>query len=252
MDRIKFILSFIVLLFGIILVTQKLHCQSISNVNKVIYKLKAPERLKNVEFSKEDIESMNQAERAFDMIEYELYYSKNKSVFAIVEKPLASNENTDYAFIASLVSDKFYLDQDSQKKIRFERLGGENLNVILPYHQYNWEITIENKKINGYTCYKAISKWDDFDIRGNSTSLYSSEVWFTPEIPSSFGPMGLDGLPGLVLEADYGVGGIHFYAAKIEFNVEKPKIKFDPPMVKYITEEEHQKRLINEYENMSR
>ncbi|MEN2489153.1 GLPGLI family protein [Flavobacterium sp. B11] len=251
-DRIKIGLFFGALSLMLIPESQKIYCQSISNVNKVTYKLMPPERLKDKEFSKEDIEDMLKFEQAHEKVECELYYSKNKSVFSIVEQPL-SYENVDYyAFIASLVSNRYYLDLDKQEKTCFEELGGEKLNVILPFKQYKWEISTETKKINNYTCYKATCSWNDFNIRGNSISVYNSEVWFTPEIPSSFGPMGLDGLPGLVLEANYGAGGIHFYVAKIEFNVENPKIKFNPPSVKYITEEEHQNRLIKEYEKMGR
>lgn len=252
MHKLKFVLSFIILLLGNILITQKIYCQSSLNVNKVIYRLKPPERLKDKEFNKEEIDDMLKFEQAYEKVECELYYTKNKSVFTIVEQPL-SHENIDYyALVASLVSNKYYLNLDSQKKICYEEMGGERLNVILPFDQYKWEILTETKKINNYTCYKAICTWNDFNIRSNSTSVYNSEVWFTPEIPSSFGPMGLDGLPGLVLEANYGAGGIHFYAVKIEFNVENPKVKLDPPTVKNITEVEHQNRLIQEYDKMGR
>ena len=64
--------------------------------------------------------------------------------------------------------------------------------------------------------------------------------------------MGLDGLPGLVLEASYGANGVHFCVTKIEFDVVDSKIKLDPPAVKYVTEEEHLRRLKIEYENMDR
>ncbi|MBW1654473.1 GLPGLI family protein [Flavobacterium quisquiliarum] len=236
---------FVLLLFSNIIYSQA------ESVTKVLYKLVPYAIPSDRGLTREQKEGIVKENFARDKVECELTFTKNKSVFSLIEKPLL-NRDFDYLREAVLVSDKYYNDVVNQKKTRFEELGGENLNIILPYHQYNWEITSETKKINDYTCYKAICRWNDFNMRRNSTDVFSAEAWFTPQIPSSFGPLGLDGLPGLVLEANYGASGIHFYIVKIEFNVENPKVKFDPPAVQYITEEEHQKRLAKEYENMGR
>ncbi|MDW8348544.1 MAG: GLPGLI family protein [Bacteroidia bacterium] len=54
-----------------------------------------------------------------------------------------------------------------------------------------WQIYPENKTIAHYNCQKAVTFF-----RGRAW-----EVWFTTEIPVSFGPWKLHGLPGLILEA---------------------------------------------------
>ena len=54
----------------------------------------------------------------------------------------------------------------------------------------DWIIKKETKKIRGLECRKATSKF-----RGRSY-----EVWFTMEIPVSFGPWKFNGLPGLIVE----------------------------------------------------
>ncbi|MFH6960547.1 GLPGLI family protein [Flavobacterium aquidurense] len=238
-------------LFLVLLLFNNIIYSQAESVTKVLYKQVPYAIPSDRGLAKEEKAGIVKENIARDKVECELTFTKSKSVFGLIEKPLL-NKDFDYLREAILVSDKYYKDIVNQKKTRFEELGGENLNIILPFNQYNWEITTETKKINNYTCYKAICRWDDFNIRRNSTDVFSAEAWFTPEIPSSFGPMGLDGLPGLVLEANYGASGIHFYIVKIEFNVENSKVKFNPPAVKYITEEEHQKRLIKEYENMGR
>ncbi|MFH6995227.1 hypothetical protein [Flavobacterium sp. FlaQc-48] len=120
MDKIKFVLSFAVLLLGNILITQKIYCQSNLDINKVIYRLRPPEGVKDKEFNKEEIDDMLKFEQAYERVECELYYTKSKSVFTIIEKPL-SYENLDYyVLVASLVSNKYYLNLDSQKKICYE------------------------------------------------------------------------------------------------------------------------------------
>jgi GLPGLI family protein len=42
-------------------------------------------------------------------------------------------------------------------------------------------------------------------------------VWYTPDIPSSFGPWKLNGCPGLILEATRDDKGFAFYATKINY-----------------------------------
>ena len=54
----------------------------------------------------------------------------------------------------------------------------------------NWELQDETKKVNNFTCQKAIGKF-----RGRNYT-----AWFTADIPLSYGPWKLNGLPGLILE----------------------------------------------------
>jgi len=48
---------------------------------------------------------------------------------------------------------------------------------------------------------------------------FSPIAWFAPEINVPFGPKGIDGLPGLVLEGSMN-GKLFFYANKIEIYTE--------------------------------
>ncbi len=61
----------------------------------------------------------------------------------------------------------------------------------IPHWPMQWDIDFNRSKmILGYKCYSA-------KYKGKRTI---SEVWFTPDIPTKFGPEALNGLPGLALE----------------------------------------------------
>ena len=83
----------------------------------------------------------------------------------------------------------------------------------------NWNITNEEKVINGYNCIKATTVLN-IDFGDNDVNkLYPITAWFCPDIKYSYGPRGIGGLPGLILELNQNV--ITFYASKIDFD-DKP------------------------------
>lgn len=68
-----------------------------------------------------------------------------------------------------------------------------------PLSEIQWEIVEDStKNILGYECIMAFS-----DYHGRHW-----KAWFTPEIPTKDGPWKLQGLPGIILEADGGDGFI--------------------------------------------
>ena len=81
----------------------------------------------------------------------------------------------------------------------------------------NWKVTKESKKILGYTCYKATTKF-----RGRDYT-----AWFTPDIPYNLGPWKLGGLPGLILKVENDL--FDYDAIRIVLNSDKiptiPKLK---------------------------
>ena len=123
----------------------------------------------------------------------------------------------------------------------------ELYNVIVPFEQYKWEITTETKIIDGYKCYKAITTYEDiYNPYKDRKLVFNPVVWFTPDIPASFGPKGLDGLPGLILEGSIN-GKKYLYASKIEFEYKKIKVIEKPKGGKDITQKELENIIIETF-----
>lgn len=101
-------------------------------------------------------------------------------------------------------------------------------DFLVTYLPNQWQITQENKIIGGYVCYKAISK-------------NNRVVWFTPNIPLSFGPKDLNGLPGLILEVE--IGKISIVASEIVFKEVSDKRIKKPTKGTPITEKEYSKKI---------
>ena len=66
----------------------------------------------------------------------------------------------------------------------------------------NWEITNKTKKIGDYICRQAKTTEKLFHRKGNHYYYKEVFVWFTPEIPLSYGPKHYKGLPGLILQVE--------------------------------------------------
>jgi len=126
--------------------------------------------------------------------EYFLNFNKNESIFKINEV-LEFDGKSNYLFpIAKAVigSGIYYQNKiDNESLHQFEVFGNDFLVSELLIND-DWEITPETKKIGKFTCYKAIKNCE--------TCNSSNFVWFTPEIPYPYGPVGYGGLPGLILE----------------------------------------------------
>lgn len=73
---------------------------------------------------------------------------------------------------------------------------GQNFLINLPATK--WKLTQTSKIIGKYKCYKAITQ------KLIGTKFYDVYAWFTPDLPFNFGPMGYQGLPGLILKLETG------------------------------------------------
>ncbi|UII27906.1 GLPGLI family protein [Fulvivirga maritima] len=117
---------------------------------------------------------------------------------------------------------------------RGEDLMGKRFIVKDSLKEYSWELTNETKKIGKYNCQKAIST-RIVEAKKFSTGMkemeitqdtIKTEVWFTPDIPVSHGPMQYVGLPGLILEVKTGSSVI--ICSKVILNPTEP-VKIDKP-----------------------
>jgi GLPGLI family protein len=99
----------------------------------------------------------------------------------------------------------------------------------------NWTITKETKLINGYLCYKAYRKENDFDVT----------AWFCPKFPYSYGPKESSGLPGLVFELNeknttFGLKSIKKITKKINITTKGLRTSYEEFLI--ILKERRKKR----------
>ncbi len=87
-------------------------------------------------------------------------------------------------------------------------VGGDKLWYEEERPVLSWEMTDRDSTVCGYACLQA------------KTRLYGRDwtVWLAPEIPLSYGPYILGGLPGLILDAEDADGLFHFTAVGLEQN----------------------------------
>lgn len=118
----------------------------------------------------------------------------------------------------------YYFDKREGKMIYREYLGDKTQIVIDSLDEIKWILTEETKDIGGFNCQKAVGFF-----RGREY-----EVWFTTQIPVSFGPWKLNGLGGLILEVREKSGKYEAKAVLINLSPDKDlvEVKIFPPSTK--------------------
>lgn len=159
-----------------------------------------------------------------DIMRFELIFNKEKSLFKRKEMIIPEKEEMIYKMASHGVYEGVYYFKNQKIKYEFQEFLGDAFNIIYPYDQYKWKITKETKIIQGYKCYKATTTWEEYDYGREINLKFNPVVWFTYDLPYPFGPKGLDGLPGVVLEGSIN-GVTYFKASKIEMdkNIKFPK-----------------------------
>ncbi|WP_166386209.1 GLPGLI family protein [Polaribacter sp. 11A2H] len=162
---------------------------------------------------------------------FELRVDNNIGIFTM--KPLLESESNHKKQLGPGPYDKgVYYNKD--KRILQLNAFGELFLITKP--KLKWEIQKETKKIGEFECFKATTEI----IVNTKGRKHLITAWFTTKIPISFGPLGYDGLPGLILELE--VYKKIYYAKKIMLNP-KEEIKIEKPTkgIK-VTEKEYQEK----------
>ncbi len=137
-----------------------------------------------------------------------LYFGATESLFRsfdylqamyATKKMEESGKTTFGSVMGRGTSDCYYTNLQKKELARVKAFGVSSSafskpNYIMPepIDRVNWTIVNETKKIGDYTCQKATGV-----CRGR---LYNA--WFCADIPYTFGPWKLSGLPGLIMEAE--------------------------------------------------
>ena len=116
---------------------------------------------------------------------YEPLSIKNKSS----ENSINGNASISHKYFESVYSNRL-----KNEMVSSIVLGGETFLINERLVPIDWEIKEETKKIDSYVVKRA-----EAIVNGNPVI-----VWFTDEIPISAGPSYYSGLPGLILQAQFG------------------------------------------------
>ncbi len=185
-----------------------------------------------------------------EKLEYQLIFNSSKSIFRPVENIDFDDQTVEYKITRGLSNELYYKDLLKKEKIKQTTSLDELFNIVKSFEQYKWVVSSETKVIDGYTCYKATCHYEEYDDNRKMSLSFNPVVWFAPSLLYSFGPIGLDGLPGLVLEGTFN-GRIYFYATSVDLN-DKTLTKIERPVHgKYVTEEEFRKVLAENYKKMN-
>ena len=150
-------------------------------------------------------------------VTYTLQFDENNMKFFANKPSEISDFDYDMTLIMADIVGTTYRKRNSNEVFNERESFGNLKNFIATSKLItDWNITYETKVINGYNCIKATTvlniNYGDNDVN----KLYPITAWFCPDLKYSYGPRGIGGLPGLILELNQNV--ITFYATKIDFD----------------------------------
>lgn len=149
-----------------------------------------------------------------------LYFNDDRALFLHNEYPKLSEQREIGNFLKITVGDKeefpIYIDKkEGLVYFKVARLLG-NISLVLieeTLTEIAWKITNKTKKLGDLM---VVSAEGEFGGR-----MY--DVWFCPQIPTSFGPYKLMGLPGAILEAKSRDGIVSYTFLSFSNDLEETK-----------------------------
>ena len=148
-------------------------------------------------------EYMQNAEYKSEFVPFSLFVDENGMKFESYKSPNISDE--DYLSILDIsdIDGIYYRKNNSDlfyREIIYSYFGKDNIatkKIIT-----DWKITSDEKFINGNKCFKATCTLKEDLGDGELNVLYPVTAWFCPEIKYPYGPKGIGGLPGLIVELE--------------------------------------------------
>lgn len=190
-----------------------------SQTGEVFYKVQS------IKTDKLDNPTVINLNKELNLLSYKLSYSNNTSLFKKQPSIPKNKMFSDLAQITLGARNLIYQNLKAREVIVPKYIGKDYYLVTKNKPMNNWQLTGKTKKIQNYTCYKAVRKELNKRLSTDKNKIYRFyEAWYTPEIPIGYGPLGNGGLPGLILQLDK-VNLARFTATKIILNKKQVKIK---------------------------
>tara|TARA_R100001369_G_scaffold43357_1_gene69496 strand:+ start:420 stop:1163 length:744 start_codon:yes stop_codon:yes gene_type:complete len=179
---------------------------------------------------------MNSMSRIRDSLYFNLDFNSYESLFYLNKsKDVGMSNEKGYNSIIRSFSSVFYRNDKTKEFI--EQVSNDRHYLITSSTEdVEWEITTEQKKINEYLCFKALTT-----IKATSLTKgdYDKklEAWFCPDIAINLGPKNFGGLPGLIFELKE--AKLTYYIESFNFNTKDKVEVVKPTKGKVITRDEY-------------
>ncbi len=188
-------------------------------------------------------DSTNTAPRPLKNLEYKLICNSKESLFFYVKNmDIDLETNTNYI---GRGGGEGICYSNLNEKLKLEAIDRWDQSFLVKsnFDEYEWKLSNETKYIGKYLCYKATTIYSFISGLTDKRVNIPITVWYTPDIPLSFGPAGYQGLPGLVLEKS--ASSFYFIATKVLITKNEDTKIIRPTKGKLITNKEY-KKLLNE------
>lgn len=168
----------------------------------------------------EGIEGANELLNNASDIYATLNFNSEGSSYRVDEKLQVDGiESINITYFFAGANNLYYHNKDSLSVIQTNTSLGKIF--LIKNELPSWIITKETKMIDGLECIKAYTT----NLSGDKKRP-AATVWFSPSIPVNYGPMQYFGLPGLIIEVQF--GKMTLIAEKISLNkknvvIEKPQ-----------------------------
>lgn len=169
--------------------------QSENNSGTAYYKKSLVVKTENSEINSFDATLID----VFAKVQFVLDFSKNESTFQFSR---ANKELTLLYNIATLIGGGkgvYYTNVTDSIHVQQRKAFGKEYIIESMTDKFQWELLNETKIIEGYTCYKA-KTFKMLYVTENELASREVEAWYSKELPVSHGPIGYEGLPGLIME----------------------------------------------------
>lgn len=124
------------------------------------------------------------------------------------EAEASGSNEIDLGLWRATTNESIYLFKKNRALYKLVNYKGNSYLIKEPFPALSWHIGRETKKIKNHLCQSATTRFGG--------RKYTA--WFTTDIPLGFGPWKLQGLPGLILEAEDGKGEVKFKCISVNEN----------------------------------
>lgn len=198
-------------------------CQSTDSVSHRVYYEHSHirDREKPEDIYKEDMVLLvgNSSAMFVSYSKVEKRVSYRKEVLAELSSSTGDIPPTIKGVAGRLVTPQEYIKKAGLQTVTVKDYLGRDFVYELNVAPIEWSITEDKRTVMDLECVRATASFKGRDW----------EVWFAPEVPISFGPWLLDGLPGLVVLAEDSLGEVSYRLKAVEnADPEDPIYKEEP------------------------